>query len=249
MPLLDSFHPSDSTPFLWLHGFTQTRHSGYEFREQVSTTRDLRAFDLAGHGDASDLVMTLPQMGADIAESLGSASVDLGGYSFGGRVALHVALAAPAQLEHLVVLSATAGIADPEERRARRERDTTLASRIEEMGVESFLSEWLAQPMFSTLKPDPVELASRSHDAAGLASSLRTAGTGTQQPLDEALSTLLTPSLIVAGERDEKFVREAHRLHECLRNSELVIVPEAGHALHLERPDYVAALVSEYLRR
>jgi 2-succinyl-6-hydroxy-2,4-cyclohexadiene-1-carboxylate synthase len=161
----------------------------------------------------------------------------------GARVALHFALRYQERLAHLVVLSATPGIRDEVERTRRRQRDDVLADRIELIGAETFLDEWLAQPMFASLPHDPFERAARSRDAPGLASSLRHAGTGTQAWLGDELRTLDVPTLIVAGENDEKFVSHARLMHEAIPNSALALVAQAAHAAHLERPDASAEVV------
>ena len=73
------------------------------------------------------------------------------GYSMGGRVSLHAALAHPDAVERLVLIGATAGIDDPDERAARREADDRLADHIEAVGVPAFIDEWLANPLFAGL--------------------------------------------------------------------------------------------------
>ena len=52
----------------------------------------------------------------------------LAGYSMGGRLALHTALAIPARVTRLVLISASAGIDDDGERAARRAADESLAA-------------------------------------------------------------------------------------------------------------------------
>jgi len=105
-----------------------------------------------------------------------------------------------------VVLSATPGIAGAAERDARRQRDEELAARIEMIGVDAFLDEWLAQPMFRSLPKDALERAARSSDVSGLAHSLRHAGTGTQRDLTDPLRALSVATSILAGTKDAKFV-------------------------------------------
>jgi len=53
------------------------------------------------------------------------------GYSMGGRLALHTALAMPERVSRLVLVSTGAGIEDPAARAARRTADETLAESIE----------------------------------------------------------------------------------------------------------------------
>ena len=52
------------------------------------------------------------------------------------------------------------------------------------------------------------------------------------------------PVVVLAGERDAKFVAIAQRLAAGLPDAALTIVPGAGHALALEAPDAVAAAIS-----
>jgi len=163
----------------------------------------------------------------------------------GGRVALHFASRHRERLSSLVLLSATLGIRDDEERAKRRSRDNVLADHVEAIGTRAFLDEWLAQPMFATLPDDPLERKMRSRDARGLANSLRHAGTGTQAWLGERVASLTVPTLIVAGANDAKFVGEARLLNDVMDNATTSVVPDAGHAAHLERPEDVAALVAD----
>ena len=93
----------------------------------------------------------------------------------------------PDLVERLVLISATAGIEDDAERAARRAADERARGAIERDGVAAFLDRWLAQPLFADAAARRRGLDDRRRNtAAGLASSLRLAGTGTQQPLWDA---------------------------------------------------------------
>ncbi len=230
---------------MWLHGFTQSKNSAHEFLSILAGTHELLTIDLPGHGENASVAASLDETADLLVEVLPSEPFILGGYSFGGRVALHVARRYPERLSHLVLLSATLGIRDEAERRVRRARDEALADHVEEIGADAFLEEWLAQPMFASLPRDAQERQSRSRDAKGLATSLRLAGTGTQQWLGEALRTFDRPSLALAGGSDTKFVLEARRLQDALTRSSSAVVANCGHAAHLERPHLVAQLVAD----
>lgn len=225
---------------MWLHGFTQTKATGHTFRSILAGAYELLTIDLPGHGENASVQASLEETADLLADVLPKEPFILGGYSLGGRVALHVALRHPERLSRLALLSATAGIADNEERRARRARDEILATRIETIGTDRFLDEWLAQPMFATLAPDALERRARSSSAEGLATSLRLSGTGTQAPLGVQLGALTMPVAAVAGARDAKFVLEAERLGSFIRDAKVDLVPDAGHAAHLERPEACA---------
>ncbi len=229
---------------MWLHGFTQSKNSAHQFRSILTGSYEVLTIDLPGHGVNATTTASLEESADLLAATLPDEPFILGGYSLGGRVALHFALRHPERLRHLVVLSATPGLVDEAERNARRQRDEDLAQRIELIGVDAFLNEWLAQPMFRSLPSDPLERAARSSDASGLAESLRHAGTGTQQDLTDPLGALRVPTSILAGTNDAKFVGEAARLRNALPVSTSALVEEAGHAAHLEQPQRVAALLA-----
>lgn len=171
------------------------------------------------------------------------------GYSMGGRYALHVALRRPDVVERLVLVSTTAGIEDPSERAARRHADDSLAARIEAEGLEPFLRWWLGQPLFVSLPREAAEIESRLDGSpAGLASSLRLAGTGTQEPLWARLSGLSMPVLVIAGELDSKYRDLAHRLGRAIGEGATVrIIEGAGHACHLEKPGPFVEAVTGWL--
>jgi 2-succinyl-6-hydroxy-2,4-cyclohexadiene-1-carboxylate synthase len=244
MSLLGLEHDGSGPLFVWLHGFTQSKNSAHQFRTILTGTYEVLTIDLPGHGENATMTASLEETADLLAETLPDEPFILGGYSLGGRVALHFALRHPERLGHLVVLSATPGIADEGERLARRQRDEELAHRIEGIGADAFLSEWLAQPMFQSLPNDPRERSARSSNATGLAESLRFAGTGTQRDLTDALAALSVATTILAGSMDAKFVGEAQRLHRAIPTSLSTLVDAAGHAAHLEQPQRVADLLS-----
>jgi 2-succinyl-6-hydroxy-2,4-cyclohexadiene-1-carboxylate synthase len=245
MSLLGLQRAGSGPVLVWLHGFTQTKNSAHEFLSILAGSYELLTIDLPGHGENASISASLDETADLLAEVLPREPFLLGGYSFGGRVALHVAQRYPQRLSHLVLLSATLGIRDESERRERRERDDALADRIEEIGADPFLDEWLAQPMFASLPHDSRERQARSHDAHGLAMSLRLSGTGTQRWLGESLGEFERPALALAGAEDKKFVLEARRLQDAFTHSSSAFVADAGHAAHLERPHLVAQLVAD----
>ena len=52
------------------------------------------------------------------------------------------------------------------------------------------------------------------------------------------------PVVLVVGERDEKFRATAERMAERIANACIVIVPGAGHAVHIEAPELVAQVIA-----
>jgi pimeloyl-ACP methyl ester carboxylesterase len=167
----------------------------------------------------------------------------------GGRFALHLALARPDLVTRLVLISTTAGIDDADRRAERRRADGFLAERVERDGVEAFVAWWLSRPLFATLPAGGAAVDSRvGNTAAGLASSLRRAGTGTQEPLWDRLGELSMPVLVMAGGRDDAYLALGRRLAEGIgANASLVTVAGAGHSVPLEAPEAVANALEAFL--
>ena len=235
-------------PLILVHGFTQSARAWGRLGDDLGRRHRVIALDAPGHGGSSEVRADLGA-GADLMAARARERAPWAGYSMGGRYALHVALRHPDQVERLVLISATAGIDDPAERAARRRSDETLADRIEDEGLEPFLRWWLTQPLFATLPSEAADLDGRlGGTATGLASSLRLAGTGTQEPLWDRLDRLSMPVLVVAGELDAKYVQLAERLAAGIGSSaRLAVIPGAGHACHLEQPDLCGRVIGPFL--
>ena len=168
------------------------------------------------------------------------------GYSLGGRVALQLALAAPARVRRLVLVSSSAGIADDAERRERSRSDRALAEKLETDPFEDFIESWRTQPLFAQDPPRVDQLAREDHrrnSPVGLAAALRGLGTGEMQPLWERLGELGMPVSVIAGERDAKFRELGERMVSRLPAGEMQILA-GGHALALECPQALAACLS-----
>lgn len=237
-------------PVLLLHGFGQNGRCWGRLGAALSARHEVTALDLPGHGAAgavhADLWTTADLVAGSIDPEHPAVVV---GYSMGGRMALHTALAHPERVGRLVLISATAGIDDEAERDARRASDEALATHIESVGVDTFVDEWLALPLFAGLPPEGRYVEERrTNSARGLATSLRLAGTGAQEPLWSRLAELSMPVLVVAGQNDQKFAALAERLATGIGdNATLAIVGGAGHTVHLEQPTLTTDLIAAWL--
>lgn len=239
-----------------LHGFTGSGaswHSGITEALEVAGTGWL-APDLPGHGAHSALDSSGPVsldgaldvIDTAVAEATRRAGGGLPivvGYSMGGRLALHYALRAPAAIGGLVLESASPGLDEMEARAARVESDRALAARIRLIGAERFAEEWGRLPLFSTQRGVSAALRARvnavrrASDPEGLATALEELGTGALSSLWGELRRVAVPTLVLAGEADEKFVAIAQSMHECIPGSTLELVGGAGHRVHLEAPE------------
>jgi 2-succinyl-6-hydroxy-2,4-cyclohexadiene-1-carboxylate synthase len=230
-----------------VHGFTQTGRSWAVIAEDLADDHEVALVDAPGHGGSADVHADLVDGAALVAEAVGPALWV--GYSMGARLCLHVAVHRPDVVRGLVLIGGTAGLEDPAERQERRARDLATSARIEEVGLERFLDEWLAQPLFDSLPAGAAGVEDRRRNTvAGLRSSLERAGTGAQAPLWDRLGEIGVPVLAVAGARDERFAALAERIAASVGgHGEVALVPDAGHAAHLEQPAAFLALLRRWL--
>jgi 2-succinyl-6-hydroxy-2,4-cyclohexadiene-1-carboxylate synthase len=230
-----------------LHGFTHTGASWDPVRSELGERYRGLAPDIRGHGSAAGSEpVTLGAVLADI-EALAPRRFTLAGYSMGGRLALHLALARPDRVERLVLIGASPGIADRREREDRRRSDERLADEIERSTIEEFAARWEATPVLAG-QPATVLEAARAErlrsTPAGLAHALRGLGTGALPSLWERLGELAMPVVLIVGERDQKFRAIAAEMAGGMPDAEVVAVPGAGHAVHLEAPRHVGEIIA-----
>ena len=169
------------------------------------------------------------------------------GYSMGGRVALHRALAEPSRWRALVLVGVSAGVENPDERRSV---DNLLAGWIEDRPIETVVAHWEVRSVFATQPKEVVE-AQRpgrlSFEPAELAHLLRTHGQGAMPPVWDRLAQLDLPVLCLAGALDEAYVDSGRRMATLLPQGAFRTIPGCGHAPQLEDPDAVAAELSAFL--
>lgn len=231
-----------------LHGFTQTGRCWGPLADDLARRHAVCTVDLPGHGGSGEVRAGIEDS-VPLLAAAGRPGAYLG-YSMGGRFALRLALDRPDIVQRLVLIGASPGLADPDERTARRTADEALAERVEAEGVDSFVHDWLDLPLFEGIPPAMRFEAERcTNTAAGLASSLRLAGTGAQEPVWDRLGELTAPVLLITGADDAKFSAIARAMAEVIPNAEHTVVLDAGHTVHLEYPDATAALVRGWLSR
>ncbi len=249
-------------PLILLHGFTGSAKGWTEHAREFGEHFTTYAVDLIGHGRTDsppdparyrmepcveDLVVLLDRLEIE--------STALLGYSMGGRVALHLSVAAPQRISALVLESASPGIADKAERDARVKSDETLADYIEQEGLEAFVDRWENLPLFASQRRLPAEVqqrhrAQRLHNnPVGLANSLRGMGAGAMEPVRDRLGDLSMPVMLIVGELDQKYVELGTQMEVAIPNARLLVAEDAGHSVHLERPTLFNLAVESWLRK
>ena len=173
----------------------------------------------------------------------------------GGRLALGMAVDHPEKVSSLILESATPGIQHENERLQRAEADQELARRIEEVGIERFVDEWEQLPIWESQRALPAEVLQFQREirlrnrTEGLANSLCGMGQGAQPSYWDRLGEIGVPVLLMAGTLDRKFVGIAGQMGVRIAGAELSVVPDAGHAVHVERPREFLDEVRAFLAR
>jgi 2-succinyl-6-hydroxy-2,4-cyclohexadiene-1-carboxylate synthase len=220
--------------------------------------------DLPGHGGTpAPRAYGLERFGAEetgrdldaLLDRLAIGAAHWVGYSMGGRLALVAALAAPGRVATLTLEGTSPGIAGAADREERRGADEALAEAIEARGVAWFAETWEALPIFASQRTLPPGVRAglaarrRRNDAAGLADSLRAAGQGAQPYVGERLTSLERPTLLITGAHDTKYTILAATMAAAFPSALHVTIPDAGHNVHLEQPEWYARVLLTHLRR
>ncbi|MEA2409380.1 MAG: 2-succinyl-6-hydroxy-2,4-cyclohexadiene-carboxylate synthase [Thermoleophilaceae bacterium] len=226
---------------LFIPGFMQRGDAWRPVAELLPERYPSRLLDHAEHSFEGRM-REIAEAGADV----------LVGYSLGGRLALRAALRSPESFTAVVLVGSTAGFEEGPLRVGRAEADEKLASWMEAMPIEDIVSLWERQPLFAEQADALVEQqrpGRLSHDPRSLALLLRTAGQGALEPVWHELRALELPLLAIAGARDDGYSAAAKRIAATAPQGRAVIVEDAGHAAHLQQPQRVADLITEFLER
>ncbi|UBF26395.1 2-succinyl-6-hydroxy-2,4-cyclohexadiene-1-carboxylate synthase [Kovacikia minuta CCNUW1] len=244
---------------LFLHGFMG---SGQDFAPVIAHLSNefcCLTIDLPGHGktvvEGEDRDYTMSGTAIALVDWLDQHAISqcfLVGYSMGGRLALYLALHFVQRFPRVVLESASPGLKTEQERQQRLQHDRLLAKRLES-NFPAFLHHWYQQPLFQSLQQHPefkqmVERRSqnRPHE---LAKSLNNLGTGQQPSLWKLLEQHTEPLLLLVGADDRKFCTINQEMASRCPTAQLEIVPESGHAIHLECPDKFVSFASQFLRK
>ena len=254
--------PRIGPPLLFVHGFLGEAADWDRLRALLAPDVAGECFELPGHGAAPTVAGTPADWFPDAANRLRTACSILPappvvvGYSMGGRVALYTAVRYPTAASGLVLLGADPGLDHEAAREGRRARDETLAGNLAAAGDETafaaWLRRWYATPLFGGLNQHPAFAAllrrrlRQRPDA--LAAALLGLSVSRQPSLWDALPALPLPALFIAGAEDAKYCAVADRVAALGPQWRTAICPGAAHAVHVEQPQAVAALIRTFLR-
>jgi 2-succinyl-6-hydroxy-2,4-cyclohexadiene-1-carboxylate synthase len=234
-------------PLILLHGWMGSCDDWNRVIELLKSRFYCIAIDLPGHGKTEvigddlgykfiDTAIGIIQLLADLA----IARCTICGYSFGGRLALYLALEHPNRFERVILESTSPGLPNVTERQSRIVSDNLIIQKLSTDNFADFVTDWYRQSIFIEIDkhPDFPALIQRrlTNQPAHLAKSLRYAGLGQQPDLADRLTAFNLQVLLIVGAKDRKFVSIAQTLDRDCQCINLIIIPNCSHNVHFQVP-------------
>ncbi|OIO58712.1 MAG: hypothetical protein COZ46_04765 [Verrucomicrobia bacterium CG_4_10_14_3_um_filter_43_23] len=240
------WYPSESSgacleTIITLHGFTGDAQDFAPLAESTKQPFRWIAINYLGESPESiSLQNCLSNIEAVFAH-FNISEAHLLGYSMGGRIVLHFALAHLKKLLSLTLISTSPGILNAAERTSRLKQDQSLAQIALTQGTKSFIDFWQSTPLIATQQKyipnnSYSELLERRYqlNKISLANALLNLSPAILPSLWHRLPEITIPTLLVTGEQDIKYANLLTQARPRFPNAEISIIASAGHAPHLE---------------
>lgn len=234
----------DGPPLLFLHAAGGVGE-WLPIHGLMADSFDVFAPDHPGFGNSDDLpdveaMDDLVYHYLDLMDQIGLEQPIVVGASFGGWIAAELAVHSPHRISQLVLLT-PAGLRIPE-----HPVTDTFAMSPGELIPALFKDPSVAAGMFPS-EPD-IDFVLRSYRDLGGFARFAWEPFMCNPKLERRLHRITVPSLVAWPEYDQIIPRaHAERYAELIPNARFEIVPDSGHALHLESPGAVAELVGAFL--
>jgi pimeloyl-ACP methyl ester carboxylesterase len=221
----------DGVPAVLLHGGTANADTWMMQVDAFAAGRRVLLPEQRGHGRTADPGETSYElMTADTIAFLESAvggPADLVGWSDGGNIALHVALARPDLVRKVVTIG------------SNFHHEGNLPEFLEmEMADDG---ENMLRDMYAAMSPDgpdhwPVMMG-RLHEMWRTSPTLTT----------EDLARIGVPVLVMVGDDDAIYPAHTQALYEALPQGQLAVIPGSSHLVPIEKPALVNQLILDFL--
>ena len=231
---------------LLLHGWMGNSEDYRLAIDLLKTQYYCIAIDLPGHGKTEvideengyDFVNTAIGI-IQLLASLGIDRCSIAGYSFGGRLALYLALEFPDRFDRIILESTSPGLATASDRQARIASEIQIIDRLNTQPFSDFVTRWYQQSLFVGIDSHPnfPELLDRrvaTNQPHKLAKSLQFGGVGMQPYLGDRLKVYTRSILLIVGALDLKFVDINQSIAHSCPGATLEIVPNCSHNVHFQ---------------
>jgi len=245
----------EGPPVVLLHPFPANHEFWLPLAEALSTRYRVILPDMRGHGDSGigDGPATMEKHAADIARVMDDAEIGrapLVGVSIGGYALFEFWRRSRERIAALCLCN-TKAPADAAEARAGR---LQAANDVIERGTEPFFQSMVPRLLGKNTceaRPDLVEGAlrmMRKMSPEDVAQVQR--GMAARPDSVDTLKTINVPTLIVTGDEDILTgVNEADLMRQHISDSQLRVIPKAGHYSAWEQPEEAGKLLRQFLER
>lgn len=207
-------------------------------------------YDSRGHGASGvpDGPYTMDMLAGDALELLDRLEVERAsvmGCSMGGMVAQMLAARHADRVERLVLTATACYMPQPS---AWDERIAAVRAGGMEAVADSTIDRWFTAPGKAAM---PDQVAAVRAVVAGTPPEGFCACAAAIREMDqrESIKAISAPTLVIVGELDPGTpVSAAQAIHERIADSELVVIPQAAHFVHMERADVFNEAVGRFLR-
>jgi 3-oxoadipate enol-lactonase len=248
------FEVGRGEPVILIHGLGDDHRAWRKVIPELALEHSVLLYDFRGHGQTTlgDADGTLAQLAGDLValmDALGLADATLAGFSLGGTIAMRAALDHPDRVRELALVATSSRVNQAAVDRYR-ERAQTIA------GADPGVRETLDRDTEDVYRHRPAETEAgllirrqSTVDPRGHANACLAMAGLREHPLDPELGHIRVPTVIVAGDHDQHCPpRAAEIIAEGISGSRLVVLPDTGHPIPVERPAEVARLIAEARR-
>jgi len=222
-----------------------------ELAAQLATRHTVLRYDARGHGgsDAPEGPYSFDQLVADLVGLLDALKIErthFVGLSMGGMLGQHFALAAPARLDRLTLVSSACRV-PPEAGALWDERIATARARGMAAHVESTLARWFTAP-YRDAHPQVMQRIGALIAATPVAGFAGWGAAISGLDVCGRLGAVRAPTLVAVGAEDPGTPPAASAaIAAGIPGARLEVIPAASHQLVIEQVEAFERLLTEFL--
>jgi 3-oxoadipate enol-lactonase len=242
----------DGPPLLFLHGLGS---SGQDWAPQVDAFGDRYeciTYDVRGHGRSGKPPgpYSMARFAADAAgllDYLKVPSANLVGLSLGGMIAFQMAVDFPERVNSMIIINSGPAVV------AKNFKEKVAIWQRQYM-FRLLSMERIGKVVGGRLFPDENQAELRAQFVARWSENdkpayLEATRAAIGWSVLDHIATIATPTLVIAADQDYTPVAAKEAYVSQMPNAELVVVPDARHAVNFAQPEKVNPLIAAFLEK
>jgi pimeloyl-ACP methyl ester carboxylesterase len=233
----------DGPDIVLLHAFPANHEMWLPVANALSTKYRVTLIDLRGHGlsSAGEGPATMQKHVADVRCVCKDAGVNravFGGVSIGGYILFEFWRTFRDQVRALMLADTRSSADSPDARAARLQS----AKEVLDRGTTQFIDSMLPKLLGETTRNNRSDLVDAARkmmsraSSAGISAALQ--GMAARPDSTATLRTITVPTLVLAGDEDTATpIADAQLIHQNIKESQLKVIPRAGHYAVFENPE------------